>query len=320
MGTPSAPLVGRIGRLVLQLFATAVVTWFLLRAVGFDLEEIGSYDLSVLEVRWGVVAASSLALLVAYLYSASLWGLMVREIGGCEVGIVPALRVFFVANLGRYVPGKIWQIAGLAYLARGVGVPAGTATGAAILGQAFSLAGATLVGAGILLRSGRGPGLGGGWTATAILALLVVATFPAMFRALVPLWFRLAREPVPGGFRPDQAFGARWMGLYALGWILQGMAFWGLARGLSMELTVVEGVTAYSAAYVAGYVALFAPAGAGVREGVLVAFLGPFLGGASAAVLALVARLWTTLMELIPALALAGGLSRTEERGEKEGV
>ena len=28
------------------------------------------------------------------------------------------VRVFMVANLGRYVPGKIWQIAGLAYLAK----------------------------------------------------------------------------------------------------------------------------------------------------------------------------------------------------------
>jgi uncharacterized membrane protein YbhN (UPF0104 family) len=48
---------------------------------------------------------------------------------------------------------------------------------------------------------------------------------------------------------------------------------------------------------------IFAPAGVGVREGFLVAFLTPFFGAGPSAVLALVARVWTTLVELLPAAA-----------------
>jgi hypothetical protein len=316
---PSSSGLIRAGKLLLQLLLTGVVTWFILEAVGFSLEELRAFELSDLTINWGLLALSSLVLLLAYLFSAGLWGLMVREIGGYEVGFVPSLRVFFTANLGRYLPGKLWQIAGLAYLAKGEGVPAPTATAAAILGQAFSLAGATLVGAAVLLGSGRGPSFGGGWTAAVLLVLLLGATFPGILKALLPLWFRLARQEVPGGFRPEPAFGVRWMGLYAIGWAVQGLAFWILVRSLGFDLTLLEGVPAYPAAYVAGYVVLFAPAGAGIREGMLVVFLGPILG-TGAAVVAILARLWTTVVELLPALVLAGGYLRSSKKGGQEGV
>ena len=34
-----------------------------------------------------------------------------------------ALRVFFLANLARYVPGGVWQFAGLAAMSAAQGVP-----------------------------------------------------------------------------------------------------------------------------------------------------------------------------------------------------
>ncbi len=303
--------------LAVQLALTGVVTWFILKSVDFSLEELRGFDLSGLSMDWVQLVASGFLLLAAYLFSASLWGLMVREMSGHEVGFFPSLRVFFTANLGRYLPGKLWQIAGLAYLARGQGVPAGTATGAALLGQAFSLAGATLVGGGVLLGMGRGFALGGGWVALFLLVILVAATSPSLLKRLVPLWFRLARQEVPSWFRPDQAFGLRWMGLYAFAWALQGVAFWVLARGLGLDLTLLEGFPAYPAAYVAGYLALFAPAGAGIREGLLVVLLGPMLG-VGAGVLAIAARIWATVVELVPAVVLAGGYLRSSEKGGQE--
>jgi len=191
----------------------------------------------------------------------------------------------------------------------------GAATGAAILGQGFSLAGATLVGVGVLLKSEWASGFGGEGTVAVLVILLLGMAFPAALKGLMALWFRLAKGEMPGGFRPDQAFGVRWMGLYGIGWVLQGGAFWILARALGLELTILEGAPAYPAAYVLGYVAVFAPAGLGVREVTLVLFLEPVLG-AGAAALAVVARLWTTLLELLLAGALAGGYIRNRKNGE----
>jgi uncharacterized membrane protein YbhN (UPF0104 family) len=312
----SRPRIRGVVKLILQLLVTGAVTWFILRAVGLNLEAIRSLNLSDWTVSWGLLALASLVLLVAYLYSAALWGLMVREMGGHNLRLVSGLRVFFTANLGRYLPGKLWQIAGLAYLSRAEGVPASTATGSAILGQGFSLAGATLVGAGVLLEGGRGVGLGGAWTVGLLLALLLVFTVPAFLRAFLRLWFRLARGETPKDIPLSPAFGLRWLGLYALGWVFQGLAFWILARSLGLGLMGLEGVPAYPAAYVLGYLALFAPAGVGVREGVLTAVLQPMLGTGALA-LAVIARLWTTAVELLLAVSLAGGYLK---KGAMEGV
>ena len=75
----------RAGKFLLQLLVTGAVTWFILKAVGFNLSELRAFDLSGLAVNWGLLALSSGVLLAAYLFSAGLWGLMVREIGGHEV-------------------------------------------------------------------------------------------------------------------------------------------------------------------------------------------------------------------------------------------
>lgn len=285
---------------------TILVTWFIVKAVGLSLDDLRDLELSDLRPRWGLLLLSSGTLLLAYLYSASLWGLLVREIGGPVLGLGPSLRVFFTANLGRYLPGKVWQLAGLAYLARREGVSAGTAAGAALLGQGLSLAGACLVGLGVLLSGAEGQGVGRGITAAAGLLLLLVLTFPAILRPLLRRLLRRVKGPVPGPLWPDQAFGVRWLGLYTVAWILQGGAFWLLGLSLGMGIPPLLGLSVFPAAYLLGYLAVFAPAGAGVREGFLIVFLTPILG-ANGAVLALVARVWTTVVELVPALAFAGG-------------
>ncbi len=303
----------------LQVALTVAVTWFLLRAVGLSLEDVRSLQLGGWDLRWGLLLLSCGLLLAAYLLSAGMWGLMVRELGGAEVGLVPSLRVFFTANLGRYLPGKLWQIAGVAVLAQREGVGPAIATAAALLGQAFSLAGATLVGLGVLLGGAGGPVPGGGWVAGVALALLGLTTLPRVLVGLLGFWFRLARREMPAGLRPGRSFGIRWIGLYSVVWILQGGAFWVLALGMGAELTPLVGIPAFSAAYVLGYVALFSPAGIGVREGFLVLFLEPVLGPGGA-VVAVVARLWSTLLELAPALVLAGGYIRNPGKGDPGGV
>ena len=148
--------------------------------------------------------------------------------------------------------------------------------------------------------------------------MLLLLTIPSVLWGLVDLGFRLLRRTPPAGFRPDAAFGMRWMGLYAVGWVLQGGAFWLLAQSIGLPLSALGGIPAYSAAYLLGYVAVFAPAGLGVREGFLILFLGPILG-AGAAALAVVARLWATVLELLPALVLAGGYLRTPGKGAPDG-
>jgi uncharacterized membrane protein YbhN (UPF0104 family) len=86
-------------------------------------------------------------------------------------------------------------------------------------------------------------------------------------------------------------------------WLLYTGAFWLFVTGLGFSVPALSTASAFAAAYVLGYVMVFAPAGLGVREGFLVALLSPQMGAASAGAVALIARLWMTLVEVVPAAA-----------------
>src|SRR5690606_36227844 len=105
--------------------------------LGFD--DLAGLEAGAWTPRPSMLVVASVALLLAYLASASIWGRIVWDLGGPALGARDSVQVFMVANLGRYVPGKVWQIAGLATLAHRRGVPVGVATGAAVAGQGAAL-------------------------------------------------------------------------------------------------------------------------------------------------------------------------------------
>ena len=141
----------RFAQWSLQIGLTLVVTWFILDRVGVDLSSLRDLDGAAWRPEIIPFAMSCVVLVGGYILSAALWGRMVRDLGGPALPLVTSVRLFMIANLGRYVPGKIWQIAGLAYLAKREGVPASVATGAAVLGQGVALLAATLIGLGAIL-------------------------------------------------------------------------------------------------------------------------------------------------------------------------
>jgi len=283
-----------------QLLLTALVTWFILERVGLGLEEARGLGGALARPDWALFGLSCVVLFAGYVASAAIWSRMVTDLGGPRLPAGAAVRVYFVANLGRYVPGKLWQIAGMAVLAHRLGVPASISTAAAVLGQAVALGGAVLVGAAAL---SSGNGLTGIWTLAflaVLAALLAVALVPALNRRAVGLWFRLARRS-EAHVQPSGATTLRWLALYTLNWTMYAAAFLLLVRSFDLPGAGVQVASAFAAAYVLGYAALFAPAGIGVREGFLVLFLSPFMGAAPAGAIAVVTRVWTTVVELVPA-------------------
>ena len=310
----------KFGVALLQLGLTVAVTWFIFDRVGVDLAVLGTLNAGEWRPRPALFLASCVVLVIGYVWSASLWGRLVRDLGGPRLPIWTSLRVFMVANLGRYVPGKVWQIAGLAYLAKREGVPASVATGAAILGQGISLLGATLIGIGALFGANelwREIGWGGRVAGVGFaLAIISAVVIPSAFRRIVAFWFRITRSDPPADGLKRGNFGLRWLVLYVVNWGIYATAFWLLYLSFGEWRTFLEVGPAFAAAYVAGYIAVFAPAGAGIREGILVVLLQPIMAREAAVVLAVIARLWTTVLELVPAglLVLVGRRSRQTEK------
>lgn len=326
MGTPQAEAAPGTGqgrgrgsrgprwlRGALQLALTVVVTGFVLDRVGLTFDEVAALDLGRWELRWIPLVGSVVVLAAGYALSGWLWARMVVEMGGPRLSPAAAVRVYMVANLGRYVPGKVLQIAGMAWLARREGVAPGTAMAAAVVGQGVALLGATAVGLGAFF----GPNTAYrtvGWIGVGLTLAFVVATsVPASALVLERLWRRLAGARA-GGTDTEAAgddpaarpgFGLRWTAAYALNWGVYAAAFWLFFLGLEGWTPFLTAGPAFAAAYLVGYLFVFAPAGAGIRESALVVFLLPVLPRDAALAVAVAARLWATVVEIVPAAVFA---------------
>ena len=286
----------------IQAAGGALVVIFVVRYLAANWDEVRRAPLE-LSFRPGWVAASLLLVLLTYALLIESWRRMLAGWGPL-LGWWDAARVWVISSLGKYIPGKIWAIAGMALLAQRRGVPPWAATASAILLQIVSIAtGALLVGlTGMAALEARHPG------STAALWILLAASVAGLALVLTPgVSARVLRR-----LRPDPAErltpspGALGFGILAnaAAWIGYGVALWLLARGVlpAAGLGVVEAIGGFAASYLAGYLFLLAPNGLGVRESVLVIMLEPRIGLANALALAAVSRLGMTAADVLAAL------------------
>ena len=313
-------------RRTLQVGLTGLVTFFILRRIGVSWSDLQALEPSAWSIDLPLFVLSAVLMVCGYAVSGWLWARLVGELGGPHLPIVAAMRIYMVANLGRYVPGKVLQLVGLTVLARRAGVPTSIALSAAVLGHAVALLGAGLVGVHALLGAGAGSMMRLlGWVVLgATLLLITLTSIPSSAAVLQRAWLRLARVPPPmergaaGALSVPtrlRGFGLRWSLAYGVNWLIYAAAFALLARAMVGPVDPWITMSAFAAAYVSGYLALFAPAGLGIREAALVGFLAPVLLPDAALALAVVARLWSTLLEVVPAalLALTGGPAGAHE-------
>lgn len=293
----------------LQLTLTVVVTAFIFQRLGLGWEEFRAVDSSQWQLTPIWLLGSAAAALGAYVLSGVLWSRMVVDLGGPLLPLLSGVRIFFVANLGRYVPGKVLQLAGMAWLAAREGVTPRVALGAAVIGHGTALLAASTLGLFVLVDAVQ-PWQSIGWVGLTLSALLVAVTsFPAPAAQLQRLWIRMAATSSPEEGEPAivvvRGFGIRWISAYLLIWLLFALSFWLFCLGIGQAADLFVVGPAYAAAYVAGYVALFAPAGVGIREAALVGFLLPAMPQQAALGVALAFRLWMTLLEVVPAAIFA---------------
>ena len=226
-----------------------------------------------------------------------------------------AARIWTVSSLGKYLPGKVWAVAGMALMAQRAGVAPWAATGSAVVLQVLAIG----TGAAIAGLTGRRAIEAAHPGAQAVLLLLVLASVLGVAMLLwPPVLRRLLQLTAPGAdHRGAPPVGGIAVGIVAnaLAWIGYGAALWLLARGLlpSVGLRPALAVAVFTASYLAGFLALFAPGGIGVREGLFILMLQGPLGIGAATALAVASRLLLTLTELgaaVPFLILPQGRAR----------
>ncbi len=287
--------------LAAKVVLTVGVTWLILRGAGFTLAEARTVDWTVVELDVPWLAVSLLLLLGTFAMAAALWSRVMAALGESPPPIMQAAAMLLVANLGRYIPTKVAQLAGVAVLARRAGLSGVRATGAAIVAQVLNLTAAALLGGWVVY--GAYPAevwslLAGIGAVLAMVGFLGLGGAGALMRWVFRRLGHDSEVPATGGWRL-----LRWLPAYVVNWLLLGVAFKCLGLGLGMQIPLWFASTAFAAAYLAGYIAIFAPAGIGVREGSLVFLLTPTLGPSPAFVLAALQRVWLTGAEFSAAVA-----------------
>ena len=222
-----------------------------------------------------VLLMTSLAVVLAmYAVLIEAWRRVLRHLGQ-KTSFLSATRIWLLASLGKYLPGKVWAVAGAAVLARQHGLDPAAAVTAALILQALAVASgflvvmvtAPVVWAGI----GRAATIGGLLLAVAALLGVAILAWPAGVRwiqARLPVnWPRLG--PVPGSVL------ALGFVMNLIAWVGYGLAFVCLTRGLLPEVRLPLGtaVGVFAGSYLIGLLAVFAPGGLGPRESLFVLLL-----------------------------------------------
>lgn len=249
-------------------------------------------------VRPLLLVLSVLVVWAMYALLVATWRLLVERWGG-RLTLREAASIWTVSSLGKYVPGKVWAIAGMAVLAKRVGVPPWIATGAAVLNQVLAIgAGAVVVAAtGTSLLEARWP-----WLRTAMWIVLgLVAVGVVVLSSTDVVRKVLTAAGVEAGDTAGPPFSALARAGLAnvVAWVGYGLALWLLARGLTeVPLPIGLAIGAFAASYLIGFLALVAPAGLGVRESVFILMLDHAVGTPAAVALAVASRLLLTVTEL----------------------
>lgn len=293
---------------LLKIVLTAIVVYFVGRQVVRHWAEVQAFDW---QLHVGYLAASLACGLIALFIQSSCWRLIIHGFGH-EIGALMAFRIAYLSNLGRYIPGKIWQVFGILYLARREGVTVEAAGASFLIIQMFAIPASFLV---YIIAAQFEPallagrigllGTGATWILLgALVALCVwIVVYPQPFIRLGnALLVRLGRPTT--SFRLDKSVALQLFGGYFAAWAVYGVAFWLFIRAVAPESNVsaVAGAGVFNAAYQIGYLALFAPGGFGPREWVMGELLAPLVGPVAHA-LAVAARLWAIALEAIAALA-----------------
>jgi len=273
-----------------------VIFGFMLRTLYLSWPEILAYDWNL--DYSALIIAFSLMLSAAAFY-AYLWKLILERLGA-PLSYRKSYRIFFLSQLGRYLPGKVWGILGLVYLSQKEDVSKVISAASVTLQLLLQVVSGIMVFAATLAfwqNRDSLPGLN-------LLFLLFPVGLILLHPALVSRGLNLALRATG-----QAQIELRWtyshllgqLGLWGAFWLVNGVAQYFLIRSIYPsplpQVPVLAGI--FAVAWVAGFLSLVTPSGLGVMEGTLVLLLSFYFSVHVATIVALWARLAKTAVDLV---------------------
>ncbi len=247
------------------------------------------------------------------------WRALLADLGS-PLPLPAAIRVMFIGQLGKYVPGAVWAVAAQVELARDYDVPRRRSATASLVSMATTLV-VGLVAAGVMLPLTSASAVRHYWWVLAITPLAVACLYPRLIKFGLDLVLRVARR-APLEKSVSVGGMARALAWTTLGWLFYGAHAWLLISEFAGRGAHVLALSlgAYALAWSVGFLIIFFPGGIGPREVALIAVLAPVMPSASALVVALASRVVMAVGDLVWAgVGLLIGRRRTARPADPAG-
>lgn len=263
-------------------------------------------------IQWTWVALSVTCALAGNAFYIAGWRRLLSD-SGVRAPFWTLARLLLVSNLGRYLPaGKAWQMAIVAVMAAEQQLPSAMVAASSFFQAAVGVGVGAIV---IFAAGGTAIGLPPMWLVLPLTAVLALLAAPRVIRSITRLYDVIKRH-VPNIDHVTAATMWALIWTSAASWILWGVALFDLAKALlpSPGASITAYIAAWAGSFLAGIIAIVSPAGLGARETVMQSVLTRMgMTPADVLVLAVVARVWATILEVAPA-AMILLLRRTRGR------
>uniref|UniRef100_A0A7V3ZWV9 Flippase-like domain-containing protein n=1 Tax=candidate division WOR-3 bacterium TaxID=2052148 RepID=A0A7V3ZWV9_UNCW3 len=252
---------------ILQLMVVLVLFYYVVSPLVKNAKAFRETFLSLnfLFLAGGVIFLS----LVIFCYP-FVWRYILKGFG---VEIQPSMAVisWIYSNIGKYMPGKIWQFVGRVALTKDV-IPEITLT-TVFLEVIISSSSAVMVFFARFFLKGGLPQL---WAVYALIlfAVLLLLQHPVVLRFFLRIFAKIRKKNYDlSKVRIPLKRNLLVFLWYFTLWIATGVSFWIMIQGSNIKISLFDSVTTYPISWILGYLALVAPAGFGVRESVLMTLL-----------------------------------------------
>jgi len=224
-----------------------------------------------------------------------------------------AMRAWAYSQVVKYVPGKVLVFVTRTEICARDGVAPLTVLAGTGLEIILSLICAMVLSLGTITVWCRSMGLSP-WVCIGPMAGLLAMVHPKAIMAVMRLYYRLRKADTSAVPELDLKHILQPLAVYFAGWLLYGVGGYLLVCVVSGGIvgpidTQIGMIGAFLFAWAAGYLVLLAPGGAGFREGALVYALGSWMSFELAIVVAILARMCQSGLDL--AIAGSWWLGRT---------
>lgn len=278
----------------LKFLIVLVILFFFIRYIYFNWTSLSQYQW---KFDYKLLAGSLILVVANFIFLIQIWRRMISRMG-YFLKFTKAFKIFFYSSMGKYVPGKVWSVMGMVYMAEKEGIPVQVSLTSAILNQALNMIGGLLF-VGIVTGTkflGNLPKI----LYLPIVLLLILFIYPPWMEIALNFCLRLVkREPIKINlsFKDNLVFTF----LFMLSWGIYGIAFNIFIISLtpySWNLLLFT-ASAFIFSYIIGFLSIFVPGGLGVREGILVFWLSSYFPLPVATLISLLSRLWMTAAEIL---------------------